>query len=66
MMTDLDIINLYNKGISIDYITDLYYNYIHREIKGHYLHEEFILSRKEYNKNRCREIVCEIIMKGIG
>ena len=65
-MEDKQILDLYNKGVSIDYIVDLYYKNIHRKIKGHYLNNEFILSRKEYNKSKCREIVYNIIYKGIA
>lgn len=64
-MEDKQILDLYNNGIPIDCIVDLYYNNIHRKIKGHYLNNEFILSRKEYNKSKCRKIVYNIIYKYI-
>lgn len=60
-MTEKQIIDFYDRGFSIDFITDLYYRDMQKNIKGHYLKGEYIIDRSEYKKSRCKQLVYEIL-----
>lgn len=61
-MTNLDIKNYYDKGYSINYITDLYYNEINKNVKNYYDYSgSFIISKKNMTKTQCKNYVYDVI-----
>lgn len=60
-MVDNDIIMLYEKGYSIDYITKRYYKYANRNQKPINADGVLLFPAKIYKKSECRLYVCSVI-----
>lgn len=59
-----DIIDMYEKGFSIDYITDEYYNYTNRNIEEKYFNKtknQYVIPKKKITKEQARNIITGII-----
>lgn len=56
-MIGFDILGMYNKGYSIDYIVKQYYKFINKDSKPYYVNDHLILPKKKYDKTYCRGVV---------
>lgn len=63
-MNELDIIEMYERGLSIEYITNKLYKYLKKESKET-VYDGHQVVRKKYTKTECRCLVLEVLMKWI-
>ena len=63
-MNELDIIEMYERGLSIEYITNKLYKYLKKESKETVYDGQQVV-RKKYTKTECRCLVLEVLMKWI-
>lgn len=65
-MSDEDIIKLYQRGNSIDFIVDTYYRYRNSTVKENfYSNGNFVVTKKNISKKDARIYVSDIILKHI-
>lgn len=61
--SEIDVVDLYKKGYSIDYIVDRYYEYKNKDcVKDHYFNGTYIITKKKAVKSCCRNCVEEILL----
>lgn len=59
-----EIIEMYEKGHSIDYITDEYYKYVNRNIEEKYFNKtknQYVIPKKKITKEQARKNIIAII-----
>lgn len=65
-MTDNDIINLYDRGNSIEFIANIYYRYRNSNIReNYYENDRYIVTKKNITKDEARYYVSNVILKHI-
>lgn len=63
-MTNKDIVEMYKKGYSIDYIISAFYNYkTKNDIPNHKFRNTFIITKKSITKENARKDVEDILLK---
>lgn len=63
-MTSKDVVEMYKKGFSIDYIVDTLYNYkTKNDIPNHKFKNTFIITKKSCSKEQARKDVENTILK---
>ena len=63
-MTSKDVVEMYKKGFSIDYIVKEFYRYKTRnDIPNHKFRNTYIITKKSVDKESVKQGVYEIILK---
>lgn len=63
-MTSKDVVDMYKKGYSIDFIVDTFYNYkTKNDMPNHKFKNTFIITNKSTTKNNVRKEVEDLLFK---
>lgn len=63
-MNSRDIVEMYKKGYSIDYIIKRFYDYKTKfDTPNHKFGNTYIITKKSISFSECEKIVCETVLK---